>query len=442
MNRLEVSSAPNGKLTGAQWRTLGLLFSGYMGYYFCRANLAVVSPLLQQESAGALTEQDIGILVSAGILSYFLGKLTTGPIGDLVDGKRMFLGGMVLSAGFSVGCGAGTGFFSLLCFWIGNRFVQSMGWSGLVKIASRWFPPTHYGMVFGVLSLSYQFGDSVAKFCLGSLLQEGWSWRGNFLISAGLLALVAVVIHRLLRTSPLEVGGAEPEVNPANAYGVRGQESRAENLGELLGPLMQRPAFWLVCLMSGGLTFIRETLNFWTPTYLSQVLHLEAGRASQYSAFLPLFGGVAAVLAGMGGDRWLQGRRGLLMALLLAALIAVLGTLSLVAETAELGLQLSLLSAATFFLTAPYSFLGGAMAVDLGARRGSATTAGLIDAAGYAVGSSSGIVIGSLARGRNWSAVFHCLIIAAGAACFAAVWYGLHYERNGTEPAPSEDRAV
>lgn len=423
-------------LNRSQVITLGMLFTGYVGYYFCRANLPVVTSQLMLEQPEALTEQSIGFIVTAGIGAYLVGKLTTGPLCDFLDGKRMFVAGMILSIFFTVGAGLTVGFVSLLGFWIGNRYAQSIGWSGLVKVSSRWFPANQYGLVLGILSLSYQFGDSLAKLCLGGLLKRGLSSQGVFLASAAILATIAIITAVVLRASPLDVGEVEPEVNPGNVYGSAGADSHPEGLRSLIRPLLSNPTFWLVCILCAGLTFIRETLNFWTPLYLKNSLQLETSDAAMYSAILPLAGGAAAVIVGFGSDRWLAGRRSVVIAGCLALLTTLLVVMAIVTDRAGLSTQLALLSAVSFFLVGPYSTLGGAIALDLGARRGGATTAGLVDSAGYMAGMASGAIAGRLAR--DWPTLFIVLAGAAGLALGAALvlWLGIERRQDQVRLLP------
>ena len=61
--------------------------------------------------------------------------------------------------------------------WIGNRLVQSMGWSGLVKVCSQWFSYKSYGTVIGILSLSFLIGDAIAREWMGWLIGRGYGWR-------------------------------------------------------------------------------------------------------------------------------------------------------------------------------------------------------------------------------------------------------------------------
>jgi sugar phosphate permease len=84
---------------------------------------------------------------------------------------------------------------------------------------------------------------------------------------------------------------------------------------------------------------------------------------------------------------------------------------------------LACIAASGFFLLGPYSLVGGAIALDVGTTRAAATAAGLIDAAGYVGGSLAGVLLGTLAERRGWSAAFDALAVAAFvAALVAAAW--------------------
>ena len=95
--------------------------------------------------------------------------------------------------------------------WVGNRMVQAIGWPGMVKIVSRWFPFSSYGTAMGIVSLSYLWGDSAGRYGMGLLLRKGVDWRGVFFIAAGMLsALLVLNLAIWLRESPerARAGGA------------------------------------------------------------------------------------------------------------------------------------------------------------------------------------------------------------------------------------------
>jgi sugar phosphate permease len=248
-----------------QATTLLLLLVGYTGYYLCRSNLSVITPLLLDEMvAGGAELADARVwlsnIVSYGTLAYALGKFIFGATGDLVGGRRNFLGGMTGAVVFTALFALGGGFPVFTIAWVGNRFVQASGWPGLVKIAGRWFDYRWHGTAMAILSLSYLFGDAAARAYMGVLLDFGLGWRGIFLVTALNLAGMLAVCAIFLKESPLAIGSAEGLASPSNVYGT----TQAPGLIAILGPLLRSPAFWFVCLLSLSTTFMRETFNNWT----------------------------------------------------------------------------------------------------------------------------------------------------------------------------------
>jgi OPA family glycerol-3-phosphate transporter-like MFS transporter len=428
-----------------RWRriTLLTLVTGYAGYYVCRSNLSVVTPLLLAEEAG-LTKQDIGLVASLGVLLYAAGKVSNGLLADFLGGRRLFLAGMVASAFCTVLFGLSAGLAAFFVFWALNRYVQSAGWGALMKIAARWFPASRHASVMGVLCLSYLLGDAAARFYLGFFIREGAGWRGVFFLSAGTLAALAVVGWFTLKESPREVGADEPPANPENVFGAAGESPRPEGLTRLLEPLLASPVFWLVCAMNVGLTLIRETFNFWTPTYLVEVAGLSEGVAAQASLLYPLTGAASAVLAGWLSDR-LRGRHGRIALPALVFATGALVLLSALPVRGEPAMALLLVSAVSFFVMAPYTFCSGVMALDLGGKRGSSTAAGLIDSAGYLGAVLSGWGIGALAQRAGWPTAFGALAAVAGLTTLTAVLYWLLHESSfgrRTPAAPPAETAM
>jgi OPA family glycerol-3-phosphate transporter-like MFS transporter len=301
-----------------------------------------------------------------------------------------------------------------------------MGWGALVKVAAHWFEPSRYGSVMGLLSLSFLFGDAIGRLLLSGLMDGGIGWRGVFFAAAGALGAIALVASATLRDSPTDVGLSEPPVSPANVFGEAGHASTPASLPDLLKPFLRSPSFWAICIVSFGLTLIRETFNAWTPIYLVDVYGLTQADAARKSSLFPLLGGVSVMLIGRLTDRFGPGRRlevTLPFLALAAVVLVLLGTRpAIINQTFGLGL----LGAVAFLLIGPYSLLAGAVAVELGGRRGSATAAGLIDTAGYLGAVLSGWGIGTLAERSGWSAAFQALAaVAAGAALATLVYCGL-----------------
>lgn len=415
------------KLTRWQWTTIFALTVGYAGYYFCRSNLSVATPLILEQFE-SIDKKAMGSIASWGVVLYACGKLFNGVIGDFAGGRRMFLLGMVASIVATVAFGLTFGamaFWVFLLVWCFNRLVQSMGWVALVKTASRWFPAGAMGTVVGILCLSFLFGDVAAKLVLGQFVEWGLGWRGVFFAAAGIFTVILVTVSLLLKSSPKDVGELEPPSHPDNVFGKEGDNDRPEGLFVLLIPFLTSVSFWLICVMNFGLTLVRETFNFWTPTYLVEAVGMSEGHAGMASSLFPFFGGLSVISAGFLSDWLAKGRRGCVMFIYLLPSAFVLFYLARLGQPESYWLPLVLISLTGFLMLGPYAFLSGCVSVDLGGKRGSATAAGIIDTVGYAGGILSGRVVGGLAQDYGWSRCFVLLACVLAAAAFTALvyWY-------------------
>jgi OPA family glycerol-3-phosphate transporter-like MFS transporter len=420
--------------------TVATLFTGYAGYYICRSNLSVATPLLLAEYKDVgLSQGQIGDMASVGVLFYAIGKICNGIAADHFGGRRLFLLGMFASVALTVtfalapvlagpltrvsdGLALPVAILlPLTVAWAGNRFAQSMGWGGLVQIAARWFSADRMATVMGVLTTSYLLGDALARLYLGGVIHAGFGWQGVFLFAAGSLALIGLVSLFTLKSRPSQLGLPEPPPPPGNVFGDDPGHTRVP-LRRLLGPLFSSVTFWLVCLMNVGLTLMRETFNLWTPTYLNQVVKLDPGMAGIASLIFPLTGAGAALAAGWTVDR-LGGRYGLVVVPSLAGLIVALGFLACAHLEGRPVAALALIAGVAFFLLAPYTFCSGVLAVKLGGQRGGSTAAGMIDTAGYLGATLAGSGIGRVADVWGWSAAFASLAgVAALTLVVAAVY--------------------
>lgn len=422
---LENTETATPQLRQNQILVVALLTVGYAGYYLCRAHLSVSTPLLLQEFKGVIDKSKLGGMISLATLFYAFGKFVNGSLADFLGGRRMFLlgmGGAVLCS-LLFGLAGGLPLFTLA--WVLNRALQSCGWVGMVKITSRWFSYAVYGTAMGFISLSYLFGDFFSRLFLGTLIAHGMGWRGVFFTSAGVLGAIFLVTLAFLKEGPRDVGLAEPRTNPSNVFGAEGEVERPEGLWRLLAPLLSNPVFWIVCLLSLGFTLVRETFQDWTPTYLHEVIGMESGRAGQVSSLFPLFGGFSVLLVGILSDK--LGRIGRAALILVGLLLSIPALLFLAyVKLGDATMAMVLLGAVAFVMLGPYSFLAGAVALDFGGKRGSATACGWIDGIGYLGGVFAGKGIGAIAEKQGWSAAFLTLTVVAAATTLAAAFYLIH----------------
>jgi sugar phosphate permease len=149
-----------------------------------------------------------------------------------------------------------------------------------------------------------------------------------------------------------------------------------------------------------------------------QYVGLTIGQAASRSALFPLFGGLSVVACGILSDRLgINGRNQVLfggLALVTVCLLVLAGTPS----SANPWIAVGLVALTGFFLLGPYAYLSGAISLDFGGKRGSATAAGIIDGVGYLAGYLSGDTVARITVAFGWKNAFFCL---AGVAFLTAV---------------------
>ena len=261
---------------------------------------------------------------------------------------------------------------------------------------------------------------------MSMLIARGFGWRGVFYLAAATLTVVLLANILLLRETPSRLGFSEPPINPSNLFKEEGEQHRPASLRSLLGAFARSPSFWLVCLLSLGVTLLRETFNLWTPTYFTQAVGLTSADAAQKSALFPLFGGASVLLAGFLSDRFGRiGRAAIVFYGLLLTTVALL-TLAFVDIRFSKEVPVWLTALIAFLMIGPYSYFAGAMSLDFGGKQGSATASGLIDCVGYLGGVLSGGSVASISVSWGWKGAF---VVLAGVALLSSLAAGV-YLRN------------
>jgi len=435
---------PGSKRKFTYWHasTAALLALGYSGYYFCRSDLSVVLPdLIQDMAHRGMTASDaqirLGFIASVGTVAYALGKFVSGALADLGTGRRNFLGGMAGSIVFTIIFAMSGGIPLFTLAWIGNRLFQSQGWAGLVKVSSRWFSYSTYGTVMAFVSLSFLFGDAISRWMMSLLMAHGVGWRGVFFFAAGALTVLMLTNLVLLRERPEERGLPAPEVNPRNVYADEeeaGHGKRAK-VGAILRPLLTSFPFWMVCVLAFGTTMLRETFNLWTPTYFVQFAGLASSVAASRSALFPLCGGISVLLMGFLSDKLGPNGRNILIVTGMTGCTVCLVLMGRVPDHGGAWAPTALVGLVGFMLLGPYSYLAGAMSLDFGGERGSATAAGIIDGFGYLAGWLSGVTVARVAVAFGWRSAFLSLAVVSLLTAMVGLVLVVHQRKHNMQTA-------
>ena len=365
----------------------------------------------------------MGSIASFGVLAYALGKLFLTGLGDFWGGRISFLIGLSGATVFTLMFASGLSLPLFTIAWIGNRLTQSIAWAGLIKVSSKWFDFSSYGMIIGILSISYLVGDAAARQWMGMLIEHGFGWRALFYFAAAVAGLFLVVNYFFLRESRLDAGYTEAKPNPLNLFAEFGVA--AAKRGELLLPLAPQPRIPAGLLPVLGLhDHPRDASTFGRREYLRDYLGYSASNAARLSAIFPGVGAVSVLATGWLSDRLGVNGRSLILFVGLAATAAALLVLMTMRSEPFSGSLLPLIAIGTiaFCLLGPYSYLGGAFALDFGGKQAGAASSGIIDGVGYLGAVVAGDSIARVSVAFGWQGVFVALaavsaLAALGAGC-------------------------
>jgi OPA family glycerol-3-phosphate transporter-like MFS transporter len=434
------------------WLILGLL---YALFYMSRYNNAAAMPQIMDWFGW--NKPDMGIFEGVLPLFYGISVLINGPLGDKIGGKRLFVIGavgvvimnalmgactlLVSKAAVVVGSGTtgrevveqatlmyglshGTLRTIMAVIWGINGYFQSMGAIAIVKVNFRWFRKLERGKFTGIFGVLIRLGLILAFSGVPLIAKSSLPIFCVWWIPAALVALFGILVSFLVENSPADAGysgfltgdeGAETEKPPT--------------MREVLGRILANRMTWFIVTASIMIGFVRRgTIDVWFRTYFAEVY---GGQEIPYQiaawgiALMGICGGFAL---GISSDRIFGGRRAPVICLGFVGMALMLG-LGGWFHNAGLGPYAAALGLAclSFFVNGAHGIIGGAVTMDLGGKKATATATGLFDGVQYLIaGPFTGVPLGELLQSESfgwrlwqWGLIPFALI---GAAAMAVLW--------------------
>ncbi|HYK88053.1 MAG TPA: MFS transporter, partial [Acidobacteriota bacterium] len=192
---------------------------GYGLFYVCRMNFSVVKkPLLDE---GILNATQMGLVGSALLLVYSVGKLINGFLADRCNIARFMSTALLLSSLANLILGFNTLFLVFFLLWALNGWFQSIGSAPSVVVLSHWFGRKERGTRYGIWSASHSIGEGIT-FAGTAFLVSVLGWRWGFFGPGLLCFIAALILYRTIADRPQTLGlpsiykyknEAEPEVS-------------------------------------------------------------------------------------------------------------------------------------------------------------------------------------------------------------------------------------
>jgi len=161
------------------------------------ATVYFAQPLLESMAADlGVAQQQIGWVVGVTQAGYALGLLLIVPLGDLIDRKRLLLGQLLFSALALVGVGMAPN-WAMLLLALAITGLMAVMVQIMVAHAASLASPGEQGQAVGTVTSGVVLGILLARLVAGRLADFA-GWRSVYLVAAGLLMLLALVLWRSL----------------------------------------------------------------------------------------------------------------------------------------------------------------------------------------------------------------------------------------------------
>ncbi len=423
-------------------RTFWGVTVAYSFYYVCRMSLSVVKqPIID---AGLLTPGQLGLIGSAFLFVYAVGKFMNGFIADYCNIRRFMMTGLLVSSlinlimgtlGFLHGL---SGLASVLLFlvfslvWGVNGWVQSMGSPPGVISLSRWFPLSQRGTYYSIFSSSPYIGEFLSFIFVGIVVGSlGWQWGFVFSALGGLIGC-AVILFCVSDT---------PESKGLPPVTVLSGEERKKEDGmptvKLQKMILSHPGIWIIAASSAFVYIAKYALAGWGVLFLQKAKDFSLENATQIIAFSAAFGIAGTVLAGWLSDRLFKGDR--MKPVILSGILSFVSLAAFLLTGGNYLLNTVYVSLFSMSISVLYCIVAGLMALDFVPRKATGAALGIVGISSYAAAGIQDIASGyliegyALAGGEYDFVPVSCFWLAACVVAFvlpALFWNRMKKKRN------------
>ena len=380
-------------------RTFWGVTVAYSLYYVCRMSLSVVKQPLIDE--GVLTAGQLGVIGSALLFVYAVGKFMNGFIADYCNIRRFMFTGLAISAGINLLMGIlgivdsmvalplSVIFILFTLLWGVNGWMQSMGSPPGVISLSRWFPQSKRGTFYSIFSASPYLGEFIS-FILTGLIVGAFGWQWGFVVAAAAGGAGAVLI--LLTVSDTPESQGLPSIQQLSGEQVKTVDKMPTR--ELQKMIFKHPGIWVIALSSAFIYITKYAIAGWGVLFLQKERAFSLEQATQIIAFSAVFGVLGTVLAGWLSDRVFNSDR-IRPAILSGAVSFVSLALFLFAGG---GYMMNILYVSLFSLSIGvlYCIVAGLMAVDIVPRKATGAALGIVGISSYIAAGLQDITSGYL----------------------------------------------
>ncbi len=348
--------------------------------YTCRQALSIIKkPLIDGEF---FSTDELGIIGSAFLYSYALGKLFNGILADYASVKKFFALGVLVSAFINLTMGWSPLLWIWILLWGFNGWFQGFNAPAGMVTLSNWFSNNERGRYYGIWSSAIGLGGFLTYFG-GALIVEFLGWRFGFWAPGILCIFTAVGIYLLLKDRPQTLG-LPIVADWRNDHGIKlteeGESSVQTRLAQFT--ILKLPAIWIIGLASAAIYMTRFGVDDWGVLFLQEAKGYSIVKASSFLGVSTIAGIFGGIVFGFTSDIFFSAKRPPVNLIYAILQIAALYFIFFIPK-----LSITLLYASFtlygFTISGLVASLGGLFAVDIAPKKAAGAAMGFIGVFSY-----------------------------------------------------------
>ncbi len=250
----------------------------YFTSYLTRINYGAV--LVEIIRDLDITKEAGSIAVTGSFITYGVGQLISGLLGDKMSPRLLIALGLCSTAAVNLSMVFLPDIRIMTVVWCFNGFFQAMLWPPLVKMMAENLKGTAYTLSAVLVSASASV-STIFVYLISPLLITRLSWRAVFVL-AGSVGFAAALFwyHGTVGMSEGEAGGAG------------GVQKKHVSIGDISHSGI---ALVMIVIILQGI--LRDGITTWMPTYIKEVFDLGSSVSILTTVVLPIFSIASVTLA-------------------------------------------------------------------------------------------------------------------------------------------------
>lgn len=267
----------------------------YFASYMTRKNYSIVmADIIISEG---ITNADASIAATLTLISYGIGQIVSGILGDKFRPQNIILCGLSLTTLMNLFMPLADDFNMRSIIWFINGFAQSMLWPPLVRIMAQTMDHATYNKVCTNVNIAGISGTILLYITSSAIWIRYFNWKYVFFSSAAISAVIAVIWLIGFRKATKGLHLFKKEKTNSTA-------PKKENTLSAKKLLLSGFIFIAAAIIAQGA--LRDGITDWVPTFIINTFELKSSSAILKSVLIPVFGVISIKLVGVINGRFVK----------------------------------------------------------------------------------------------------------------------------------------